>query len=228
LKLISRADLYHGIQNDPLRFSEKEISEHFDRARLDPRLMEVLTEFLRDFWWHLNPAVFNRQLKKRKYPYVAKAVLSVIWDHCEISDEVRKSFSDWTEQALRGIRDPRPQLLYLGLYSVGSRQILREIHEGVDSFRRHHLFAKDLPFNKGLPKRVASPASLQLLDPVDTLKRSYAARIKDFKRSRDLTNNEVMTLTGINRVFLSRILNNKLSSISVEYLAEHSHRLDRK
>jgi predicted XRE-type DNA-binding protein len=92
---------------------------------------------------------------------------------------------------------------------------------------KHNLILKDLPFNKGKPGILKSrnnpPANR--IDKLDHLKIEYVEKIKEFKRRKNLNNHELISLTGINRVFLSRILNNKFEKISVEYLKEKADAL---
>lgn len=204
--------------------SEKEVAVLLDRSRLDPRLMEVMTEFIRDYWWMLDPKILAKSCKRAKDPFVIKVIVACIFDYCEISEMDRKQFADWVQQASAGIKDPNPQLFYLGVFPLFSKSLDREVKESLASFNRHNLFAKDLPFNKGLPGSIKSernPPANKLHD-IDLLKLKLSQNIKSLKRNRGLSNEEIIKLTGINRVFLSNILNNKLEKISADYLASHA------
>lgn len=224
---LSRGNLYNTIQTHPLSLSERDVVQALDRSRIDPRLMEVITEFLRDFWWLQNPALLNKSSKKAKYPFMITAAVSVILDYCKMSETNRNSFLKWVQLALRGIKDPPPQLLYIGVLPVGSKLIQRELEEALPSLFKHGLIAKDLPFNKGIPGELKSATHLpkNRVDDVDLLKLKYAQMIKELKLKRGLSNSEIIKKTGINRVFLSRILNNKLENISVEYLSEKARKI---
>ena len=81
----SRGDNYYKIQMQPLSISESNVAQAFDQSRFDPRLMEIMTEFIRDFWWCLNPQELNKMCKKANHQFMFKASISVILDSCKIS-----------------------------------------------------------------------------------------------------------------------------------------------
>ncbi|HEY8269255.1 MAG TPA: hypothetical protein VIG33_00080 [Pseudobdellovibrionaceae bacterium] len=215
--------IYFKIQHHPLTLSEKEVAKALELARFDPRLMELMAEHIRDFWWTLEPEDLNRASRKMKSPFVIKALTSVILDRCTMTKEDHADFSQWVWFATRGIKDPPPQFLFIGLTPVGSKSAFNQIKEALPSFFRHNLIAKDLPFNKGNPgslKTENSPPANRV-DELDLLKFNLGKKIKKIKSERAISNHEMTKLTGINTVFLSKILNNKLENISVEYLRDH-------
>ncbi|MEK6628137.1 MAG: helix-turn-helix domain-containing protein [Bdellovibrionota bacterium] len=220
---LPRGDVYFNIQMHPLELSERDVAKALDKARFDPRLMEIMTEFVRDFWWRLDPTKLNKALKKSKSPFVIKGITSVIMDFSQMSKESRQEFIDWVYLCTRGIKDPNPQLLYVGVIPFG-KSLFRETAEALPSFFKHNLITKDLPFNKGKPGLLKTCASLSenRLSEIELLKLKYIQKIKNIKIEKKLTNEEICQRTGINRVFLSKILNNKLDGISVEYLKKKS------
>lgn len=156
-----------------------------------------------------------------------KAMVAAILDHCEIDQSDWQPFAEWVRVSITGVKDPNPQLLYLGVHPLFSKSVERELKESLDCFKRHGLFAKDLPFNKGLPGKLKSeskPAEFKLSE-IDLLRFKYIRKIKSLKKDHGLSNEEIIKRTGINRVFLSKILNNKIDSISLEYLEEHARRI---
>lgn len=211
---------------NPLSLSERDVAQALDKSRFDPRLMEIMTEFIRDYWWALGPSQLNKLVKKSKSPFVIKGITSVILDLCQMHPQERLQFADWVYYSTRGIKDPNPQLLYIGVIPFG-QSLLRETKEALPSFLKHNLITKDLPFNKGKPGTLKTSANFpkNRLDEIDLLKLKYCKKIKNIKIEKKLSNDEICNLTGINRVFLSKILNNKLTGISVEYLKEKSSRL---
>jgi hypothetical protein len=218
-----RDAIYFKIQHQPLELSEKDVAKALEQARFDPRLMEIMTEHLRDFWWALDPEDLNTACRKMKSPFVIKALTSLILEVCTMTREERAPFSQWVWLSTRGIKDPPPQFLFIGLTPVGSKTAFNQLAEALPSFFKHQLIAKDLPFNKGNPgslKTEKTPPANRL-DELDLLKFKLGKEIKKIKSDRALSNHEMTKLTGINTVFLSRILNNKLQNISVEYLRDH-------
>lgn len=222
---LSRGNLYNFLQQQPLSVSERDLVQALDFGRMDPRLMEITTEFIRDFWWNLNPSLVNKFAKSAKYPFMIKAPTSVIIDYCEANKIDKIQFINWVKIATIAIKDPMPQLLYIGVLPVGSSMIADELKMCISSFRKHGLISKDLPFNKGIPGTLKSRANLpHNLDDIDLFKISLVNKIKSLK-DLGLSNAEIIDRTKINRVFLSKILNNKFKDISLEYLREKTKSL---
>lgn len=222
--------LYFPIQNHSLEIGEKDLAHIFERVRFDPRLMEVATEFIRDFWWNLAPETLNHQMKLSKYPFAIKPAILAILRNCHFANpQLQQSFGDWANLVLRGIRDPAPQLFYIGLNKIGSKSMQREENEALACFTQHNLIAKDLPFNKGIPGFVKTKEDQTAkLNFSDSLKSEFALKIRKFKVSGDYTNAQMTDILKINRTFLSKILNNKLTGISLDYLAEKAQLADGK
>jgi len=213
--------LYHKVQMRPLEISEKDLARIFEQVRFDPRLMEVATEFIRDFWWSINPLIFNKCLKNNKSPYTVKPALFAIIRNCRFSsDEVKLEFIRWYEKVAAGIKDPNSQLFYIGLYKIGSKSMDREVNESIECFSHFNLFSKDLPFNKGKPGVVKTKEVLlgSRLGSLALEKNVHAMNIKKIKQQKHLTNDEMIVDLKINRHFLSKILNNNLDGITLDYL----------
>lgn len=227
VRIKNRDEVYHLVQRHPLNVSRREIVQLFDLARMDPRLMEIMTEFLRDFWWTLDPQELNQAARKARFPFMMKAALILILENCKIDITNKSDFFAWFQKAIRGIKDPAPQLLYVGVFPIGSKALRDQVDHALPELFKHNIILKDLPFNKGKPGILKSrnnpPANR--IDKLDHLKIEYVEKIKEFKRNKNLKNRELISLTGINRVFLSRILNNKFEKISVEYLKEKADAL---
>lgn len=224
---LSNQDLIYKIQMKPLAVSEKELAHSLDRARFDPRLFEVVTEFIRDFWWNLNPTFLNKACRKSGFPFMVKASINPILEYCQMKGEDKKNFSNWVIEASKGLKLPPPQLLYIGLHPVGSSIIQEELKQALPCFKKLNLISKDLPFNKSIPGDLKSehhPAPNRTTE-VELLKAKLARKIKALKLQ-GLSNEEIINSTGINRVFLSKILNNKLERITAEYLQEHTHSIE--
>jgi hypothetical protein len=217
---LSKDKIYYHVQLNPLNLSIREIVQLFDRSRMDPRLMEIMTEFLRDFWWTLDPTLLNRAARKAKFSFMIKAALILILHHCQILESDKQDFVNWFQQAIRGIKNPAQQLMYVGVFPIGSRALENEVNEALPVLFKHHIILKDLPFNKGQPGLLKSekhPPEYRI-DELSLLKLKWVHQIQKMKFQNNLKNEEIVQLAGINRVFLSRILNNKVGNISVEYL----------
>jgi DNA-binding Xre family transcriptional regulator len=227
LKNETCGNLYAVIQSKPLLLSERDVVACLDRSRLDPRLMEIMTEFLRDFWWTQDPHVLNKAAKRAKFPFMLVASLSAIFAYCEIPSNLRAPFSSWYSAAIRTIKKPVPQLLYAGVIPIGSRSMQNEIDDGLPAFKKINLFSKDMPFNKSRPGEIKYKHSLAGIrsNELDVLKKTYAATFRTIKDSKKLKNQDIISAIGVSRSSLSKILNYKIEDISAEYLREKSEAL---
>jgi hypothetical protein len=219
--LDSKSSLYFQLQNHSLKISEKKLAKVFEKVRYDARLMEVATEFIRDFWWNLDPHLLNRRMQISKFPFAIKPAISAILNSCSFSDKIRRhKFTAWCQIASRGIKNPPPQLFYIGLNNIGSNSMRREETEALDCFSSHGLIAKDLPFNKGIPGSVKTREDFpDRFDFKEILKSDLSLKIKLFKSQNGLNSIETMKALRINRTFLSKILGNNLEGITLDYLA---------
>lgn len=220
---------YQMIQQHPLSLSCREIVKYFDQSRRDPRLMEIMTEYLRDFWWVHDSHELNRAAQKSRFPFMIKASLVLILEYCKISDDIKINFANWFQVVVRGLQDPPPQLIYVGVFPIGSNALQDEVREALPCLLRHNLILKDLPFNKGQPGVLKSEQSLpeNRIDELDLIKLKWVQKIKNVKSQFKLKNEELILLSGINRVFLSKILNHKFDAISADYLKARVEQLSR-
>jgi hypothetical protein len=212
--------IYEHIQHAPLSISEKELSQIFDRSRFDARLFEITTEFVRDFWWSLDAEYLNKNCKKAQSSFVVKCVLSCIYEYCKADTLTRAEYLKWMALATRGIPDPTPQLFLVAGYNIASAKEQEQVVHGLDCFRRHKVFYADLPFNKTVPGALKSMRDYDQnkINEIDLIKIKSTLKIK--KLSHIYKNYELIEKIGINRLFLSKVLNNKTDRISAEYLME--------
>lgn len=183
---------------------------------MDARLYEVMTEFVRDFWWALEPQILNKELKKQQNGFLIKTIIASIFDYCEIEDAIRDEFSKWATFASRGVKDlATPELLYQDI-KIGGKYEKRVIENTLPSFKRHNLYFSDIPFNKELPRSVRSRSCWNTrFNIIDFLKLDAVLKIK--KDSLSLKNIEIEKKYKTNRVFVSRILNNTYDGIKIDF-----------
>ena len=213
-----KKEIYEYIQHSPLSTSEKELSQICDRSRFDARLFEITTEYVRDFWWSLDAEYLNQNCKKSKSPFVIKCILSCIFEYCKYDDLTKSEFTSWMILATRGIADPSPQLFLVAGYQIASPKEQEQVTNGLQCFRRHNIFYADLPFNKSKPGTLKSIRDYDKnkINEIDFIKIKAILKIK--KLSHTYKNTELIEKIGINRLFLSKVLNNKTDQISAEYL----------
>lgn len=91
------------------------------------------------------------------------------------------------------------------------------IDETLPCFKRHNLYFRDSPFNKGIPKDVKSRSHKRITDrfsAIDLIKVDAALAVKI--DSLELKNIDLIKKYKTNRSFVSRILNNKYDGIKVD------------
>ncbi|MEK2647435.1 hypothetical protein [Bdellovibrio sp. BCCA] len=217
MKSASKAETYSFIQNSPFSIGESDLVAYLDESRLDPRLMEVCVEFIRDFWYILDPKLLNRKAKASQFPFMIKAAAILVLSYCgPESGQAAVQFTRWMKEAITGIKDPAPQFLYVGVIPIGSKMATRTLHEAIPELLNHNLVEAHLPFNKGIPKDIKDEAWARSRFGIEALKAHYASQVKSLKVNH--SNSSIEKITGANRMFVSKILNNKLNGISLEYL----------
>ncbi len=213
-----KKEIYEVAQTKPLSISEKEFSQILDRSRFDARLFEIATEYVRDFWWAIDAEYLNQNCKKSKSPFVIKCITSCVFEYCKSDDETKKEFINWMIQATRGISDPSSQLFLISGYKIASAKEREQVTSGFECFKRHNVFYADLPFNKSQPGVLKSIRDFDKnrINEIDFIKIKAILKIK--KLSHKYKNSELIEKIGINRFFLSKVLNNKTDQITAEYL----------
>jgi hypothetical protein len=216
-----KKEIYEYVQYSPLSISEKELSQICDRSRFDARLFEITTEYVRDFWWALDAEYLNQNCKKAKSPFVIKCIVSCLFEYCKYDVETKKEFTKWMIQATQGISDPKPQLFLVAGYKIASAKEREQVTNGLECFKRHNILYADLPFNKSQPGVLKSVRDFDKINEIDFIKIKAILKIK--KLSHEYKNTELIEKIGINRLFLSKVLNNKTDQISAEYLLKASN-----
>ena len=217
---LKRDSAYGHFQGTPMLVSEKELSFALDKARFDPRLMEVCTEHIRDFWWNMDPEILNDSCKTKKYPFMIKVATTLIASYCKSDKKILSDFKKWTELTCQNIDNPPPQLLYIGELKIASKAMSRELNEAIPEVFKLGLIVRDLPFNKQDPKRICTrenPPENKTRES-QLMKSDIVMKIKKLKKTQ--TNEELIEHLQTNRVTLSKILNNKIDGITLDYLVD--------
>lgn len=217
--------LYQSIARFPLTVSEKNLALYTQNARNDPRLAEVLTEHIRDFWWKYDPQVLNQKLKSQPWPEAIRPMLIQIFELCESDLHTRKKFGLWMSKALSGIGKAPAQLYFFSTGRPRSKSQDREVAESLPSFSKSGYFARDLLFNKGNPGTLKASAKGMntIIDSEAGIKLQLLATLRP-----QLLGKTLLALThetGFDRTTLSKVRSGKVERISVKLLARLSDRL---
>lgn len=213
----NKGSIYSIFQITPFTVSEKFFCESLNASRTDARLYEVVTEHVRDFWWAMEPAILNKQIKKCENGFLIKAIVASIFDYCEFEQSIRSEFTAWSNIALAGVKDLKsPEFLCLA-NRLSKKFDQYTINETLPCFKRHKLYFRDSPFNKGLPKDVKSRSHKRISDrfsSIDLIKVDAVLRVK--RDSLELNNTDIISKYDTNRSFVSRILNNTYEGIKID------------
>ncbi len=200
----------------PLNISEKFFAEKLTESRRDPRLLEIMTEFMRDYWFVLEPTLLNKLIKKQTDQGVFKAIIHCIIKNCEISDNLRTIFFEWVLIALRGVKIPKTtEILLIEDISPGDVYSKRIIKNSIAEFLENGYYFNVLPFNKGQAKSVKSlDTSAIMLKKSDRIKIQAALALK--KKLLVQTKSDISKRVGSNHYTLYKIANHKWVGIKID------------
>lgn len=134
----------------PYRISQKEelIALAGDMSRFDPRLFDILVEFLHAHWRDFNPLIVRTFMKNMDTPQALLAVLRfALVPHTDpetayLYDYLRKGWS------------PAPcQLFFKNLYQPGSQNMTRAAAESLQEFREWGFLARERPILHGKTRK---------------------------------------------------------------------------
>jgi hypothetical protein len=150
-------DCYNLLQHKKDDVLERDLARISQLCRFDPRLAEILTEFLRDNWFRFNPKKINRDLKKYLYPSAIGPSIEQIVEMCESEEDVKAEFSVWSSLLMKGIKPEMDQLYFINIFSPFGKHRIIEALESQKSFRRWGYYSTAVMFNKQNPKKLAAP-----------------------------------------------------------------------
>lgn len=154
IPLERRRELYQEIPRNALLFSEKDLRHFILNSRIDPRLAEVTTEHIRDYWWKYDPCLLNSLLRKSCWPQSVLPMLFQIEAFCQADESTRQMFLEWSKKVRSSIPKAAPQLYFIDGLKPRSKTQDRDVLESLAEFRRAGYFSREVLFNKGLPKKI--------------------------------------------------------------------------
>lgn len=217
--------LYRELASFPLSFSEKDIALYTQHCRVDPRLAEVVTEHIRDFWWRYSPGVLNKALKKQPWPASIRPMLNQISEYCEGGEDLKAEFREWARKVCLGIGNVPPQLYFATVLFPRSETDDLEVTETLPSFSRVGYFARDLLFNKGLPKMLGRPdqEAGAILDAEALMKIKVMGEIRPMLLKMSLK--EIEEKFQIDRTTASKLRGGKVEKIGLKRLFKIQERV---
>ena len=148
---------YKALQFSPQSVQIKDVVLWSQWTRLDPRLGEILIEYLSKFWQKHNPVEINQQLKQKVWPAVFGVLLEQVPFYCSQYLKNRKwdkkLFFHWSKCAMTHISPAKNEQFFIGLYKAGGQLVKEECFYAIKPYRQWGYFSKDLLINKALPPK---------------------------------------------------------------------------
>lgn len=120
-------------------------------TRLDPRLGELIVQYIAGFWKEVHPVCLNSCIQNQVWP----AVFGVLLDHVpfyykkkKIKNQELVLFRKWADCVMAGIQPVSGELFFIDIYSTGSKLMYEEAFYSGQIYRKWGYFGKDLMINK--------------------------------------------------------------------------------
>lgn len=146
------AKVYATLQFHQDSVHPKDLALWSQWTRLDPRLGEILIEYISKFWQKQNPIVLNKYLKLYPWPSVFGVLTEQVpFYHLQNPQKKnwnKKLFLNWAKCVMTDIPAAEDEQFFIGLYKAGGRKMLEECLYSIKPYRKWGYFAKDLLINK--------------------------------------------------------------------------------
>lgn len=115
-----------------------------DMSRFDPRLVDILVDFLSRHWGDVDPAKLRRSYKDMQMPQTVAVIGEFLLQ--AVKDEDAHFFVSYLSMGL----DPAPvQFYFRNLYSIGGRLAQRAAEEGIHEYKKWGFLACERPMSIG-------------------------------------------------------------------------------
>ena len=151
-KKLSKA--YKALQAFPHSVCVKDLVLWSQWARLDPRLGEILIEYISKFWQKNNPVEINQHLKQQVWPAAFGVLLEQVpfyySQHLKSKKLNKKLFLYWSKCVMTDIPQAKGEQFFIGIYKAGGKLAKEECFYSIRPYRQWGYFSKDLLINKAL------------------------------------------------------------------------------
>lgn len=209
-KQLSKA--YKVLQVLPHSVCVKDLALWSQWVRLDPRLGEILIEYLSKFWEKQNPVEINQYLKRQAWPaafgvlleqvpfYYSQKMKNQQWN--------KKLFLYWSKCVMTDITRAKGEQFFIGIYKAGGKLVKEECFYSIKPYRQWGYFSKDLLINKALStNKTLMPFSQRQVILDELLKSHKKITVQDYlekmnfqihrrQAQRDLKNHKKLKLQG--------------------------------
>ena len=107
-------------------------------SRLDPRLGELVVQYISWYWRELNPIELNGCLRKEVWPAVFGVVLEHVYFYYEQKKKKKELalFRKWSECVLHDIQPAKGELFFIHLYRPSSQLMHEEALYSLKIYKR--------------------------------------------------------------------------------------------
>jgi hypothetical protein len=216
------AELYSQFNHDPLSVDEACLAFAIEQSRLDPRLAEIVCEFIREYWWKVDAAFFNKKLRKTAWPGAVLPMLEEIRQRCRGSGEERKEFFQWQKKVGDGIQNRSSQMYFIQPWLPESRRLEKNIEENQPWFQKFNFISNGTFFNKDRPKSL-SMGKLRLSEK-EKLKIEVACFLRQQLKKIDVDVVRAAEILGTDKTTVSQINRLMVKKLSLDFLFDVKER----
>lgn len=210
------AEVYTTLNVSPLAVDEIFLAFAVEHSRLDPRLAEITTEHIRDFWWKYNPNVLAKKLLNTAWPAAVLPMLLLIENRCKTSKSNLQRFKKWSGVVRKQVdKESSPQTYFIPLSMAEVRMRRDEHKKTLPEFFENGYLCRTLLFNKDNPKELSS-ASNNRLSLLNREKLKAAKHLS--KLLGDLNTIAAAQKLDTDKTTISKIRRLMVSDISLDFL----------
>lgn len=159
---------------------ENQIALWSQWTRFDPRLGEILADYLLKNWESLNPVQLNSEIKKLPWP----AALGVILETSKLLIEKNRFsiFSAWSTLVMSGIKLADNEQFFIGLNKLLGAKMMREVMYPLKIYRKWGYLSSDPMINKALlnQRKTIMPKAVRLALLNESLRNKKSITVSDY------------------------------------------------
>ncbi len=130
-------------------------------SRFDPRLAEILVEFISRRWEAIPPLPLRKALLDSPWPSAFGVIFENTLSAGLIPPGQRRVFRHWGAVVLSGVAPASNEQFFFGIRKVGGSEMMKDVVESSKSYLKWGYFGRELLLNKAAPSesRTELPAT---------------------------------------------------------------------
>ncbi len=140
------------------KISVNEIALYSQWIRVDPRLAEILTNYISRNWKSILPTTLNLEIKKQPWPAALGVVTEQVEKFSDLGLTDRLLFKNWSQCVMTSVVPAANEQFFIGLRSFAGHQMKSDVSQSGKSFAKWGYFGREVFKNKGAkPRRTEAP-----------------------------------------------------------------------